>query len=616
MTDLSNQSPLILISTKKRRKVLFLILLLGCVLFAFQLGTTGLVDETPPLFAAAGRAMAFTGDWLTPRVNGLPRFDKPPLIYWLMGALYSLPFQQLIDPLGTWAARLPSALSIVAMMMVLGDTVIASPQRGDEHPGRTAIVVSLAFGLSPLVMLWGRTAVSDALLCSTLGLSLLSFWKRYANPQASSWWQGWFFLGLAVLTKGPVAFVLTGLTLGIFCYLQSDFKRFWQLINPFRGLLLLCLISVPWYLLELIVEGQPFWDSFFGYHNFQRLTTVVNSHLQPWWYFFPVAIISSLPFTPLLFLGVFKTSSELIERGFPSKQPPQFSLKIFSFCWLVSVLFLFTCAATKLPSYWLPATPAAAILIGLAFNKSNISNKFFNNFFWNFTLILLFSISLIFLFSFNWVDYIDDPEMPSLAAELLASKFLVRASLFFAIAAILGIILREKSFVNRLIAIQIPLIFFHLFVYLPVLVLGDELRHLPVRQAANLIIKNQRANEPIAMVGRMKPSLHFYTRQVVVYEGRSAGSLVNLVERLREEKRQGWSGRPINGINGSQTALIVIDQSTSRREHWDGLLREELGQFGIYKVWRVDRDQLEKRARKLASNGINTDWKDFKQERF
>ena len=51
--------------------------------------------------------MADTGDWLTPRVNGLPRYDKPPLVYWLMGIGYALPGREVWDPLGSWAARLP-----------------------------------------------------------------------------------------------------------------------------------------------------------------------------------------------------------------------------------------------------------------------------------------------------------------------------------------------------------------------------------------------------------------------------------------------------------------------------------------------------------------------------
>ena len=151
----------------------------------WQLGTTGVVDETPPLFAAAGRAMAETGDWLTPRVNGLPRYDKPPLVYWLMGLGYSLARSASWDPLGSWAARLPSALASIAVMLGLADTLLRWPFSGDatsafdSPPGS----LPLAFGLSPLVLIWSRTAVSDALLCGLLAISLLLQWRRFAAPQ-------------------------------------------------------------------------------------------------------------------------------------------------------------------------------------------------------------------------------------------------------------------------------------------------------------------------------------------------------------------------------------------------------------------------------------------------
>ena len=69
-----------------------IVLVCGIILFILGLGSTGLVDETPPLFAAAGRAMSESGDWLTPKVNGMFRFDKPPLIYWLMG--FFTPYQK------------------------------------------------------------------------------------------------------------------------------------------------------------------------------------------------------------------------------------------------------------------------------------------------------------------------------------------------------------------------------------------------------------------------------------------------------------------------------------------------------------------------------------------
>ena len=110
--------------------LLILIGLLGAGVFLLGLGQTGLVDETPALFAASARQMAESGDWLIPQVNGLPRYDKPPLIYWLMGGLYALPGSDQWDPLGSWAARLPSALASMTTMVAVGDTLLRWPPSG------------------------------------------------------------------------------------------------------------------------------------------------------------------------------------------------------------------------------------------------------------------------------------------------------------------------------------------------------------------------------------------------------------------------------------------------------------------------------------------------------
>ena len=72
---------MILLNSKKRLITLLIVLVCGIIVFILGLGTTGLVDEPPPLFAAAARTMSESGDWLTPKVNGIFRFDKPPLIY-------------------------------------------------------------------------------------------------------------------------------------------------------------------------------------------------------------------------------------------------------------------------------------------------------------------------------------------------------------------------------------------------------------------------------------------------------------------------------------------------------------------------------------------------------
>ena len=604
----------IALSKQSKKKGLLIILSLGIALFVWELGSTGLFDETPPLFAAAARSMHLTGDWLTPRVNGLTRFDKPPLVYWLMGFFYSIPGQQLWDPLGTWSARLPSAFSSLLMMLVLGDTLMNYPQDNDRFPRRTALITSLAFALSPLVIIWSRIAVSDALLCGTLGISLLYQWRRYVDPNRNSWSTPWVILSLAVLVKGPVAIVLTLMTLFSFGIFQKDFQGLITLIKPVHGLLLTTLISIPWYLIELFVEGKPFWDSFFGYHNFQRLTSVVNSHQQQWWFFGIILIIASLPYTPFLLIGIFQEAKSLLFFNKKRIEIGNNSLQLFAFSWLISVFFLFTLAATKLPSYWLPATPAAGIIIALSSikNKSrNLSSSL--PFLATCLIILLFAGALLFLPL--WIPFINDPEMPSLAFDLLDSRIHLKGFIVLLISIIIALSFFFKLDKGRLILFQIPLVLFHLFVFLPVYEIGDRLRQLPLRQASYLLNKVQKENEPLAMVGIKKPSIHFYTGKIVLYESNDEVALTNLADRLSNERRNGWEGKPIHKGKSLQTVLLVIDKATSQYSYWKNLNPEVLGGFGVYKIWRLNRDDLEKRSNQLISNGVKPDWKQPRPER-
>jgi len=183
---------MILLKSKKRLLTLSMVLVCGIIIFILGLSTTGLVDETPPLFAAAARGMSESGDWLTPKVNGMFRFDKPPLIYWLMGFFYSLPKNEIWDSFGTFSARLPSALGSLFLMLMIGDTLFCWPQKGDRKL-LTPIVASLGFALSPLIIIWSRTAVSDALLTGTLGISLFLFWRRMASENNVNVFQPGYF---------------------------------------------------------------------------------------------------------------------------------------------------------------------------------------------------------------------------------------------------------------------------------------------------------------------------------------------------------------------------------------------------------------------------------------
>ena len=593
--------------TRGRRHWLLLALVAaaGLALLVFQLGSTGLVDETPPLFAASARAMAETGDWLTPRVNGLPRYDKPPLVYWLMGVGYALPGQAIWDPLGTWSARLPSALSSVALMLLLSDTLLRLPQR-KEGQAITAVTAALAFALSPLVLLWSRIAVSDALFSALLSGALLLFWRRYAGQ--GRWWLPWVVLGLAVLTKGPVAVVLAALSMALFATLQRDWPRLWSQLRPWRGLALTAAVALPWYLLELLVEGKPYWDSFFGYHNLQRFTGVVNNHLQPWWFFLPVLVVASLPFTPLLLAGLW--------GGLRGKAPaPEQSLQRFAACWLLAVFLFFTSAATKLPSYWIPATPAAGLLIALA--AQNLRQGGRGVALRTLSLMPLAALAVGLAAGPLWAPLIVEPEMPGLGSALLASGDLEKASLCLSLglaAALLVWACRPLRTSAWLLAQQLGVVAFVVSALVPLIALGDQQRQQPVRRIAAAVVDRRQGDEPLAMVGILKPSLHFYARQVVIFEGIQPSGPLNLNDRLARERRRGQEPSAPDGAN---SLLLVIDASTAELPQWRGLPHRLLQREGLYRLWRVQRQDLDQWAQSWARrSGSRLDWQDPRPERY
>jgi 4-amino-4-deoxy-L-arabinose transferase-like glycosyltransferase len=570
---------------------------LGALLFIWRLGSIGQVDETPALFAAAGRAMADSGDWLTPRVNGHPRFDKPVLIYWLIGGLSLLPRSW--DPLGSWAASLPSALAMVGVMLALVLTVARAGGPGQGDPWK-ALSAGLAFALSPLVLIWGRVSVSDPLLSACLAVALLGFWRSYARARRGWPWASWLALGLAALTKGPVALVLAFGTLASFGWLQQDLRGLQRALAPSRGLALSLAVALPWYGLEWAREGKPFWDSFFGYHNLQRFTQVVNNHAGPWWFYLPVVVIASLPVTPLLLLGLGEAF-----QGVPQRRPlpPAASLQRFALCWLAVVIGLFSLSATKLASYLLPGLPAIALLVALAGTPS----PWLGRARWG-------SVALAALLGAGlgaaalWVPLIHDPEMPGMAAQLLASGAVQRSGACFLLAAMVGAGILLGSGPGRtgvgpgwLLALQAPLILWQPLGLQPIAELGDQIRQQPVRQIAAAVDKTIRAGEPLAMVGVNKPSLHYYTRQVVIYEGRPATGLRNLSERL--------SGQ-------SPTLLMVIDSTTAALPYWRSVPHGTIAQFGIYQLWRVSRPALNQRALGLVRQGIPSTWRLPNPERY
>ena len=384
------------------------------VAFLWNLGNIGLVDETEPLFAEAARQMTVRGDFITPFFNGDTRFDKPPLVYWLMALFYGT------IGVNEWAVRLPSALCAIGLTC-LGFYTLSKEEgrrkkeegrgkkeegRGNEEEGRgneeeakfpqsptpplspssplplflsTPWIGAALIALNPQTIAWARTGVSDMLLVACMCSALLAFFLGYTLEEErekagfstvsrslfpNKWYLAFYVLiGLAILAKGPVGIVIPGLIVGCFSLYLGNFRQLWREMRPVSGIAIVLAIALPWFILVTLANGQTYIDSFFGYHNFERFTAVVNKHSAPWYFYFFVVLLGFAPWS--IYLPVAIARTRFWQRSYWRRQPRSAQLSLFALFWFACIFVFFTIAVTKLPSYVLPLMPAAAILVTL-----------------------------------------------------------------------------------------------------------------------------------------------------------------------------------------------------------------------------------------------------------
>ena len=124
-----------------------------------------------------------------------------------------------------------------------------------------------------------------------------------------------------------------------------------------------------------------------------------------------------------------------------------------------------------------------------------------------------------------------------------------------------------------------------------------------MRNISKLISDIREGNETLAMIGIRKPSLHYYTKQIVFYESSAAEGLVNLFERLNLDRRTSFKDKPNYDY---ESFLVVIDKYSSKVDHWSKINHQKLGKFGIYNLWRIQKSDLNNYSRSLVKRFITT----------
>ncbi|MGV0024310.1 ArnT family glycosyltransferase [Phormidesmis priestleyi] len=552
------------------------ILLLSWLVFFHRLGNTGLLDETEPLFVEAARQMTVTGNWITPYFNEVTRFDKPPLIYWLMAIAFKT------IGVNEWAARLPSALS---GMLLTGCcfhilNVHTQPKPDKTHSSLLTPHSSLPYLGSAICALnlqsffFGRLGYSDMLLSVCFGGSLFAFFLGYLRvdrPQLQARYYLAFYvlMALAVLTKGPVGIVLPGAIVLLFLICVGKLREGLRELKLLPGMLIFLGLSVPWYVAAYVQNGAVFVDSFFGVHNVDRFTRVVNQHQGPWYFHILIVLAGFFPWSIYLPAAIGHFSRQNWRQ-----KPRSQHLGLFALIWFGVVLGFFTIAVTKYITYTLPLVPAGAILVALWWeHQIQTQSKS-----WAFKLSVYVSLALCLtlaacvFYSPNWLD--SDPSMPNLGAQIRQAKLDWVGLLIWLGGAIVGTILILQHKIQRFWSVH--LVTYAAFILLfvtPVFGVIDIERQLPLRKVAETVVQIRQADEPIVMATNSfeKPSLVFYTREPIVFLNR-ARKLPPYLEELRQKKLR--------------SILVITTSSTLQEAKIPRQQYEMLEQVGVYQIIR------------------------------
>lgn len=297
-------------------------------------------------YSEISREMAATGDWVTPRLNGIKYFEKPPLQYWASAAAFRLLGES------EFTARIYTALAGLIALVAVGFT--ARRLAGDDA-ALLAVGVLLS---SPYFLGLGGVVTLDMGLTAWTTVAVCAFLLAVAGPESGR--RGWMLaawagMALAVLSKGLIGIVFPAAAIFLHCLVHRD----WRLLGRLewgRGLALFLAIAAPWFV--LVSRANPEFAQFFFVHeHFERFLTKSHRREEPWWFFWPIFFVGFLPW--LLALVPAARDGWRLEA-----QAQAFPWRRFALAWTGFILVFFSASGSKLPAYILPVFPVFALVLG------------------------------------------------------------------------------------------------------------------------------------------------------------------------------------------------------------------------------------------------------------
>lgn len=346
---------------------------LALVIFVYFFGlNVPLLGPDEPRYAQVAREMFERGDWITTTLGGFHWFEKPALLYWYQIAAYH------IFGVNEFAARFGSALSGLGTVLSLWLLArFAFPQNSinslnsPNFPDRLALITASSLGL----IVFSRGASFDIILTFPITAAMSAFFVYDSRERAGKTSLlplaiFYIFVGVSLLAKGLIGIVFPYAIVGFYYVLMRRIPSAKFLFSVVWGTFLAATVAAVWYLPMYLVNGWEFIDEFFIQHHFQRYTSNKYLHPQPFYFFFLVLPLMTLPWLPFFLAKLWQMFRRLFSRTSTETAGAKFSpAEVFAFAWLAVPLLFFSFSGSKLPGYILPALPPCVILAAMCVDK-------------------------------------------------------------------------------------------------------------------------------------------------------------------------------------------------------------------------------------------------------
>ena len=310
-------------------------------------------------YAEIPREMVASGDWVTPRINGIKFFEKPPLQYWATATAYGLFGDEY------WVARLWPLLTGFAGLLACLYT------SWRLYGKAVAVTAAGVLASALLYVVFAFVITLDMGLTFFLTASLMCFLlaqRAGESARRERRWMllAWALMACAMLSKGLIGLVLPAMVISAYVLSTRD----WGLLRRLHiktGVTVLLLITLPW--IMLLQSRHPEFLRFFLFHeHFERFTSNAHNRTGVPGYFVVVLGVGFMPWTPLLAVAVVRRLRhwrELLARHSSSDGRGVNAERVL-WLWAAVTLGFFSLSTAKLPAYILPMFPALAILVALA----------------------------------------------------------------------------------------------------------------------------------------------------------------------------------------------------------------------------------------------------------